>query len=155
MKSRSSEIEPRSEKDQARFWAKVALPNDNGCMLWLAWRQSNGYGRFFLGGRVVFAHHYSHVLAHGRIPVGAVVDHSCGNPSCVAPLHLEAVTQRENLLRGETVTADQIRRTHCPRGHPYDEANTYTRHGSRTGRNCRACGRANTARRRKAQREAA
>lgn len=37
----------------------------------------------------------------------------------------------------------QLRKTHCPEGHPYDEANTgYTRLETRTGRFCRTCDRA-------------
>ena len=37
----------------------------------------------------------------------------------------------------------QLRKTHCPRGHSYDEANTYTPPSG--GRYCRACGRARAA----------
>lgn len=36
-------------------------------------------------------------------------------------------------------------KTHCPQGHPYDEANTYVRDGRR---NCRACSKARSAARR-------
>lgn len=38
--------------------------------------------------------------------------------------------------------------THCKRGHPFDDENTYVRPGQ-TGRTCRACVRASQARRRK------
>jgi hypothetical protein len=44
------------------------------------------------------------------------------------------VTAEENTRRG----AEAI--THCPQGHPYDEANTRRR--PRGSRECRACGRA-------------
>lgn len=43
-----------------------------------------------------------------------------------------------------------VRKTHCPQGHPYDEANTI-RH-SNGGRNCRACSRASQKRWRERQR---
>lgn len=36
----------------------------------------------------------------GEIPVRAVIDHTCRNPLCVNPDHLEAVTQAVNVRRG-------------------------------------------------------
>lgn len=35
----------------------------------------------------------------------------------------------------------QRKRTHCPQGHPYDEANTYVSPSRPTARHCRACDR--------------
>jgi hypothetical protein len=58
-------------------------------------------------------------------------------------------TQMRN-RRPSGLAVEQTARTHCPRGHPYDEANTY-RHG--THRYCRACNTAAAARRRAAKRE--
>jgi hypothetical protein len=51
---------------------------------------------------------------------------------------LEAVTHRENMLRGDTPNARALTQTHCVNGHPYTEANTYIdpTHGTRS---CRAC----------------
>jgi late competence protein required for DNA uptake (superfamily II DNA/RNA helicase) len=48
------------------------------------------------------------------------------------------VTQRENILRGETsVVALNARKTHCKRGHAFTEENTIlNKIGSR---NCRIC----------------
>ena len=42
----------------------------------------------------------------------------------------------------------QLAKTHCPQGHPYDQANTYV--GPRGDRQCRACGRERAARNRAA-----
>jgi hypothetical protein len=129
-----------TEKDQARFWSKVALPNEQGCMSWLDRPTRGGYGKLHIGGRggrVIYAHRISYVLAYGPIPEGLVIDHLCRRRACVNAVHLEAVTQRENLLRGTGTAAINAAKTHCPAGHPYDEVNTYR---SPCGtRGCRAC----------------
>lgn len=125
-----------SERVQARFWAKVALPNANGCMLWTAYVNYHGYGMFHLEGRPRMAHRISYELAYGLHGPGLELDHLCGVRHCVAPLHLEAVTHTENVRRGRGGEWN-ARKTHCPAGHPYDEANTY--HPPRGGRRCRTC----------------
>jgi len=46
--------------------------------------------------------------------------------------------QRDSVEHG---THPMSRRTHCPRGHEYNDENTYYRQDSRRGRNCRTCAR--------------
>ncbi|MGN6128491.1 MAG: HNH endonuclease signature motif containing protein [Humibacter sp.] len=124
------------EKDQARFWVKVALPDSNGCMLWMAstW---DGYGRFKLGGAMRQAHRLSYAMAYGSVPAGLQLDHLCRVRHCVAPDHLEPVTSQENSRRGSGVAAKNAAKTHCLRGHRYDDANTYIPPAG--GRRCLAC----------------
>lgn len=127
-----------SEKDQARFWSKVALPDGNGCMLWLA-GDGHGYGAFSLGRKMTRAHRISYALAYGPIPVGLEIDHvrarGCDSTMCVAPLHLEAVTHAENMRRGRGGER-QLARTHCPHGHPYAGENLRIYAGRRFCRTC-------------------
>lgn len=104
-------------------------------MLWLKPLNEAGYGQIRLNDQLYYAHRVSYVIAYGPIPDGLEVDHvkakGCTNRHCVAPLHLEAVTRVENMRR--------TTRTHCHRGHAFDEANTYIR--SDTGiQQCKACG---------------
>lgn len=134
-----------SERDQARFWAKVALPNEQGCMLWLAGKSHDGYAQFFLlpYGRNVYAHTVAYTLAYGPVPDGLELDHvrsrGCTNRHCVAPLHLEAVTHAENMRRGETLAARKAAQTHCIHGHEFNESNTIVnRNGTRKCRSCHA-----------------
>lgn len=108
-----------------------------------------GYGRIKIDGRQVPAHRVAYELAVGPIPAGMDLDHLChtrdlscpGGPDCphrkcVNPSHLEPTTGRENRLRGRSIMAVNAAKTHCKRGHPFDEANTYY---SKRGRICRAC----------------
>lgn len=95
---------PLSERDERRFWAKVALPNESGCMLWLGATNSRGYGQLYVRGmRAQYAHRIAYQLGVGSLPRGGrvVIDHLCRVRPCVAPDHLELVTQRENVMRGE------------------------------------------------------
>ena len=84
----------------------------------------------------VRAHRWAFENAYGPVPVGLEIDHLCRNQACVRPDHLEAVTHLENMRRSEPT-----HRTHCPQGHPYDEANTYIfkSNGSWRSRQCRKC----------------
>jgi hypothetical protein len=128
-----------TERDERRFWSKVALPNEQGCMLWLKGANRDGYGNFRLPTGCTGAHRVAYVLAYGPVPEGMEVDHvkakGCTNRHCVAPDHLEAITHAENVRRGELGAARRAK-THCPQGHPYNEENTYRHNGRRS---CRAC----------------
>jgi hypothetical protein len=119
-----------------RFWEKVDKSGE--CWLWTAGKESEGYGRFKLNGKGCKAHRISYELEVGPIPEGLQIDHLCRVRHCVNPEHLEAVTQRENILRGVGITARHAQATHCPQGHEYNEANTYT---NRQERSCRVCNR--------------
>lgn len=119
-----------------RYWNNV-LKEESGCWRWLGKLNTGGYGRFGVCGVIMQAHRFSYELHKGPIPPGLQIDHLCRNRYCVNPEHLEAVSQRENLLRGKTVPAEHAAKTHCPSGHPYDVANTYI---APTGeRHCREC----------------
>lgn len=83
-----------------------------------------------------YVHRLTYAAFREPIPDGLVIDHLCKVKNCCNPWHLEAVTQRENVLRGDTIPARHASLTHCPRGHAYDEANTRVHKGKRY---CRAC----------------
>src|ERR1700731_2414568 len=52
-------------------------------------------------------------------------------------IHLEPVTNGENLLRGQGPTAMRAAQTACINGHPFTEENTYRPKSG--GRDCREC----------------
>lgn len=125
----------RGEPPEVRFWAKVDKNGPGGCWLWTG-ALASGYGVLGIDGRNVFAHRFAYELLIGPIPEGLTLDHLCRIRRCCNPSHLEIVTRGENVLRGEGPTARHARKTHCKRGHPFDEANTYR---TPKGRHCRAC----------------
>src|SRR3979409_2218654 len=95
---------------------------------------SHGYGKIRIKGVLWHTHRYMWTVMRGPIPKGMEIDHLCRVRNCVNPQHMEVVTHTENMKRGSWTT-----RTHCPKGHPYDETNT---HVARNGwRHCRICGR--------------
>lgn len=47
------------------------------------------------------AHRVAYELEREPIPPGLEPDHLCKNRACVRPDHLELVTHRENVLRGD------------------------------------------------------
>ena len=90
-----SALQPHEVK---RFWSKVDRAGD--CWIWTGELNNHGYGRFatWTGGRRVryLAHRLAFELTQG--PLGALVArHTCDNPPCCNPEHLEVGTQADNL----------------------------------------------------------
>ena len=83
-----------SDKDIARFWAKVDKSGD--CWTWHASTDLYGYGHIWFNGKLVLAHRFSYALAYGECANNLVIDHMCHNSLCVNPLHLQLVTVQQN-----------------------------------------------------------
>jgi HNH endonuclease len=107
----------------------------SGCWLWWGRKTDDGYGLF--GHKNTRAHRAAYEFFVGPIPEGMQLDHTCRVRHCVNPGHLEAVSSRENTLRGETVTGLNAQKTHCPQGHPLDGDNVYLYKGKRACKECR------------------
>jgi len=125
--------------DDVRKGVKV---NSAGCWLWMRQINRYGYATYRKSKKTLFVHRLTYTLVKGPIPSGLQIDHLCRVRHCVNPAHLEAVTKAENILRSPiSFVAINARRTHCQRGHLFDEANTLTgkRSDGRTQRICRKC----------------
>ena len=131
------------DEPAVRFWRNVdkSGPQWNGsnCWLWTGCLTPRDYGQITIHTVRSFAHRLSYEWTVGPIPDGLVIDHLCRNPPCVNPAHLEPVTQRVNVLRGESLPARYATRTHCINGHEFAGENV--RAGTRGDRVCRSCAR--------------
>ena len=98
------------------------------------------YTKIGVSGRTLLTHRAAYEAWVGPIPDGLQLDHLCRVTLCCNPDHLEPVTCRENLLRGDTLTAAEAAQTHCRNGHEFTPTNTYVR-PDRAGRTrgCRTC----------------
>lgn len=128
-----SNADERRHVREATFWSKVEVLGANQCWEWRGPRD-HGYG--ITNG---WAHRKAWEFWNGAIPKSKCIDHICRNRGCVNPRHLRLRDPRENSSDIVTLPGGNNgygRKTHCKRGHPFDEQNTMLVPG---GRNCRQC----------------
>ena len=130
---------------------RVLRSTESDCWLWAGAVNNKGYGQIGVDGKTRSTHRVAYEVAHGPIPEGTQIDHTCHNADttcpggtscvhrrCINPAHLEAVTQGENERRAS--------RDKCPNGHDYTPENTAQRRDN--GRRiCLTCQRATAQRR--------
>lgn len=120
-----------------RFMSKV-VKVESGCWEWEAGINNvTSYAVFYFNGRQIMAHRFSYMVFNDRLIPKMEIDHLCRNRRCVNPCHLEQVTQKENLLRGEGIGAINSKKELCKRGHPLSGDNI--RINARGSRVCKAC----------------
>lgn len=121
---------------KSRFWSKVNLPDENGCLVWNAGLDNYGYGQFHMIVNGVKrnrkAHQLALELAGVVIPPGLEPDHTCEVRACVNAEHMDVVTHAENMRRRG------LRSTHCRSGrHRWDDPDVTSYLGG--FRVCRMC----------------
>lgn len=91
-------VQKISDADRERFEGKT-VKSEGGCWFWTGAKNEQGYGSFWIGGKMVSAHRVAVAMA-GR-PVGAHnhVLHLCDTRCCVNPLHLTVAASAKNAIR--------------------------------------------------------
>jgi len=110
--------------------------SESGCWEWNGAHIPSGYGSVRYNGKNRVVHKLMYELRIGKVPNGLQLDHLCRNRGCCNPAHLEPVSQRVNLIRGDGFSGKNARKDRCPNGHEYDLVN---KHG---WRDCSVCKRA-------------
>ena len=129
---------------KSKIWDRVKKCPDTGCWLWTGFINPGGYAAMSIWDSrdqksySFRVHQATYAHKNGLPPPGLVTDHLCRVRHCVNPEHLQMVTNRENVLRGDGYTAKRARQTHCKNGHPLKGDNLYINPSS-GGRVCRTC----------------
>lgn len=89
------------------FWANVQIGAQDSCWPWLGSTVGRGYGSMRWVRKPTLSHRLAFYLTHGEWP--PVVMHTCDNPPCCNPGHLQPGTNMEN-------TQDCIAKRRFPRG---------------------------------------
>lgn len=107
-----------------RIFNRITIDKSKNCWNWEGAKQGagRGYGLINYRGTVISLHRLIYAWLIGPIPLGKgngipVIEHSCDNPRCCNPEHLELGPQRHNVLKGNSTAAVNHRKTHCIRGH--------------------------------------
>ena len=138
----------RPDLTDADYLAKLLATcrrTENGCLEYEGFRfkPPRHYGMMSYRGVQWRTHRLMWMLVRGPIPDGMHVLHSCDNPPCCDVEHMRLGTHLENMAecraKGRYYYANL---THCKRGHPFNEENTYIikTPGPAYGlRQCRVC----------------
>jgi len=111
----------------------------NNCWLWAGHIRSDGYGGIWnsIKNQYDVAHRVVYEAIVGKVSESLQLDHLCRVRSCINPSHLEPVTRKENILRGEGLAAKNARKTHCHNGHSLSGGNLKI--DSSGARQCKIC----------------
>lgn len=126
-------------KHLIRIFSKIEIRsdlvhNDTPCWIWCGDRHRySGYGQIRYRKRLEQFHRFIYAWLVEPLPrkkrkegQQLQLDHLCRRPTCCNPLHLELVTSRVNILRGNAPAAINARRVYCVKGLHVLEGNNLT-----------------------------
>jgi hypothetical protein len=107
-KAGRSNMRPLQDRLGDKILIRGFTPDD--CYVWQGSTNGRGYGIIWNNGRRCYVHRVTYELENGPIPKGMMIDHLCRETLCCNPDHLEAVTNRENTLRGKVSALRHLRK---------------------------------------------
>lgn len=90
---RGEKLEPLPKKSDDERFDEKWVEDEDGCWIWQACTNEQGYGRFGVEDKLVLAHRWSYARAYGGISDEHECHHACGKRACVNPKCLLAVTE--------------------------------------------------------------
>lgn len=130
--------------EEHRLISKISINEETGCWNWIAYVDAGGYGRIMFRKHQESAHRVFYAWKVAPLPRGKgrdipQLDHLCNNTRCCNPDHLELVSFKENILRGNSPSAKNARKTHCKNGHRLPERFNYFKPSGQGVRVCKIC----------------
>ena len=121
--------------DLRRFVINIKIDPLTFCWEWQK-SLKHGYGHFYIKPKQKLTHRLAYEHWNRPIPKLIVIDHLCKNKKCCNPTHLEAVSQKTNVLRDLQYYPGKDK-NQCIHGHEFTPENIYN---TKTGeRQCKKC----------------
>lgn len=77
------------------------LVSKGDCWVWTGATDDRGYGVIKVQGQAQWVHRVAYAAFRGELPDGKEVHHTCHNPPCCNPVHLEALSPRKNRAKNK------------------------------------------------------
>lgn len=132
-------------KDILRFFKKILVDQKTGCWNWTGTKDSGGYGHVVYNGKLESTHRVIYAWLVNSIPRNKgknipQLDHViCQNRICCNPSHLELVSFKKNILRGQSPSAQHARKKFCKKGHLLPDMYTIVKKNGKRERICLIC----------------
>ena len=121
-----------------RFLRRVNIGKPNQCWDWRGARTPFGHGQFWYIDKLHVAHRWLYEYLFGKIQKDLDCHHTCENPSCVNPFHLQLVTRKQHIDQSpRTISHINKKKLSCLQGHKYTYENTWV--DSKGYRRCKQC----------------
>jgi hypothetical protein len=74
------------------------ITDRNGCHVCISHNGKDGYPEITRGGKKMRLSHFIYEVYYDKIPEGMILLHTCDNPSCINPQHLQLGTHKDNVV---------------------------------------------------------